>query len=83
MHTINEHSPLYGETIESLMQRRASIVISLNGLDETVMQVIHARHTYTTQDILWNHQFTDILYDTAEDHPYIDYSYFHEVIPLE
>ncbi len=83
MHTIDEHSPLYGETIESLMQRQASIVISLNGLDETVMQIIHARHTYAAQDILWNHRFTDIFHDTVDGHRYIDYSHFHEAVPLE
>lgn len=83
MHTIDEQSPLYGETLESLMQKQASIVISLNGLDETVMQVIYARHTYAAQDIFWNHQFTDIFYNTAAGHRYIDYSHFHEVVPLE
>lgn len=83
MHPIDEYSPLNGATAESLLQVRTSIVISLSGLDETVAQVIHARHIYTAHDILWNNRFVDIFYDTADGHRYIDYQHFHSAVPLE
>jgi inward rectifier potassium channel len=82
MHAVDQHSPLYGATPEDLMQARTSIVVTLSGIDQTVAQMIHARHNYAAQDILWNNRFVDIFYDTSDGHRYIDYAYFHEVIPL-
>ena len=83
VHPIDEDSPLYGISAESLIQTNASIVISLSGIDETVSQVVHARHTYAASEIVWNSQFVDIIRHTADGHRYIDYNYFHEVLPLE
>lgn len=61
---------------------QASLVVSLSGVDETVSQAIHTRHTYSAQDILWNYQLVDILQETADGHRYIDYNQFHDVVPL-
>lgn len=83
MHPIDENSPLYGADAESLQQVKATLIVSLSGLDATISQVIHARHSYAAHEVLWNHRFVDIFYDTAEGHRYIDYRYFHEVTPLE
>ena len=82
-HLIDEASPLYGITPESLIESNATIVIALSGIDETVAQVVHARHTYAASDIVWNSQFVDIIRHTANGHRYIDYNYFHEILPLE
>jgi inward rectifier potassium channel len=65
------------------MEAKTTIVISLSGLDETVVQTIHSRHTYAAQDLLWNMQFVDLFYDTADGHRYIDYKYFHDVVAIE
>jgi inward rectifier potassium channel len=82
LHTIDEYSPLYGATPESLAQMKAALVASLTGVDETISQAVHARHTYIAQDILWNHRFVDIFHETADGHRYIDYTQFHDVVPL-
>lgn len=83
MHAIDEGSPLYGETADSLSRMQATIVISLSGIDETVAQTIHARHSYSPLDIVWNRRFVDIFSNTADGHRYIDYTHFHHVQPLE
>ncbi len=83
MHPITEDSPLYGMTNESLEKSRAMIVVSLSGIDETVMQVIHARHTYGVQDILWNNRFRDIFHETSDGQRYLDYQHFHHADPLD
>jgi inward rectifier potassium channel len=82
LHAIDEYSPLYGATPESLIQMQASLVVSLTGVDETVSQAIHARHTYIAQDILWNYRLVDIFHETADGHRYINYNHFHDVVPL-
>ncbi|MDF5730591.1 MAG: ion channel [Rhizonema sp. PD38] len=83
IHPINESSPLYGMTPESLIATKTTIEISLSGVDETVVQLINARHTYSAQQILWNTRFVDIFHRTVDGHRYIDYNYFHNVEPLE
>ncbi|MBD2449799.1 ATP-sensitive inward rectifier potassium channel 10 [Nostoc sp. FACHB-152] len=83
MHIIDESSPLYGMTPESLNQTNSLLMISLTGIDETVSQVVHARHSYSANDILWNNRFVDILHHAGNGHRYIDYKHFHDVVPLE
>ncbi|MDF5737467.1 MAG: ion channel [Nostoc sp.] len=83
MHVIDEFSPLYGMTPESLIQTNTILIISLSGLDETVAQVVHARHTYGAHEILWNNQFVDIFHQTPDGNRYIDYNRFHDVFPLD
>ena len=82
MHPIDEDSPLYGATAESLARTRAMIMVSLSGVDETVSQSLHAPHTYSANDILWSHRFADIIHQTSEGHQYIDYTYFHHAFPI-
>ncbi|MEA5504244.1 ion channel [Halotia wernerae UHCC 0503] len=83
MHVIDQSSPLYGMTPESLTQTNALLIISVSGIDETVSQVVHARHTYGANDILWNSRFVDIIHNTPDGHRYIDYNYFHDIQPID
>ncbi len=83
MHTIDAESPLHGATSDSLQQMRSTILVSLSGLDETILQPIHARYVYAVQNILWNHRFIDMLYDTSDGHRYLDYRYFNATEPIK
>jgi inward rectifier potassium channel len=83
MHPIDEASPFYGETAESLAESDTQLLIILTGIDETFSQTIHARYTYFTQDILWSRRFVDILHKTTNGRYVIDYGSFHDVIPLD
>ncbi len=82
MHIIDESSPLYGMTSELLSQTHGLLVISMSGIDETVAQVVHARHNYSANEILWNYKFVDIIYHTPDGHRYFDYTHFHDVLPV-
>ena len=79
MHPIDELSPLWGETAESLAQCDAAILVILTGLDETFSSTIHARYVYKVSDLLWSVRFKDILNQTQDGSYYIDYQYFHDV----
>ncbi len=83
MHPIDENSPLYGTTAEMLGRAETSLVVSLTGIDETVAQTIYARHTYVARDILWNKRFVDIVSRTEDGDRSIDYTYFHDVMPVK
>ncbi|NJK41015.1 MAG: ATP-sensitive inward rectifier potassium channel 10 [Acaryochloridaceae cyanobacterium SU_2_1] len=81
MHPIDQDSPLYGATLDSLEQTKANLIVSLTGIDDTVAQALHARYTYGPRDILWNHKFIDVFHRTPDGHRYIDYTHFHDVTP--
>lgn len=82
MHQIDESSPLYGETLESMTEAETDIVVTLIGFDETVAQTLHARHYYLTDEILWNMRFVDIFSTKSDGRRVIDYSRFHDVTPV-
>jgi inward rectifier potassium channel len=83
IHPIDAESPLQGQTAESLAQLKAQIVVSLSGIDETVTQAVHARHLYQVHEILWNYQLVDIIHETKCGEHYIDFTHFHDVVPVE
>jgi inward rectifier potassium channel len=83
MHPIDEDSPFYGQTPESLAKMKAQLIVSLSGTDETVAYTIHARHIFAHSDILWAHRFTDIVYKSPNGDRYLDYTNFHQALPLE
>ena len=83
MHQIDESSPLWGATAESLAQTKAMLVVSLSGIDETVAQPIHAPYSYAATDILWGHRFSEIIHQTPEGHHFIDFTHFNDTKPLE
>jgi inward rectifier potassium channel len=82
MHQIDENSPLHGLSPESLINSKTQILISLSGMDETVSQNVHSRHTYGVHDIILNHRLSDIIHFAADGDRYIDFSRFHHVEPL-
>ncbi len=80
IHPITETSPLHGATPEALAAVDAEVIVSLLGFDEHFSQTVHARHRYRPADIAWNARFADILF--ADGRRRIDYTRFHEVVPL-
>ncbi len=83
IHPIDEFSPLYGVTPESLIEDETTVLITLTGIDEAVGQNIYAHYTFGSQDILWDMRFVDILVWKPNGDRYIDYSHFHDVKPLQ
>jgi inward rectifier potassium channel len=83
MHIIDESSPLFGMTSESLIKTQSLLMVSVSGIDETVAQVVHARHSYAANEILWNSRFVDIMHRTPDGHRYVDYNNFHDVLPVD
>jgi inward rectifier potassium channel len=79
MHRLDEQSPLFGATAETLRAEGAEIIVVLSGVDETFAQRIHTRHSYSADQILWDRQFVDILSVTPDGQRSIDYRRFHDV----
>jgi inward rectifier potassium channel len=79
MHPIDEASPLFGATRESLLGVQAEIIVLMSGVDETLAERVHARHSYLPTEIVWGGRFADVLSTTADGRRAIDYQRFHDV----
>jgi inward rectifier potassium channel len=79
MHSIDPNSPLYGLTSRDLAQRHANISVLIGGVDETVAYTITARHVYTTEEIMFNYRFEDIIHNSENGDRFFDYGRFHQV----
>jgi len=79
MHRIDETSPLFGQTTQSLQESRSEIVVILKGMDETFAQTIHARASYTPEEIVWGARLVDIFSRNPDGRPVIDYTRFHDI----
>jgi inward rectifier potassium channel len=82
LHKIDETSPLFGETYESLAAGDAEIVVSLTGLDESFGQTIHARYSYIPDEIVMHAQFEDIIEMRPDQGLGIRYDKFHNVLDI-
>jgi inward rectifier potassium channel len=81
LHVINSDSPLYGATAASLEAQNAELVVTGTGLDETMAQPVHARTSYLSNEILWDHRFVDMIGYTEDGRRAIDYRRFHDTEP--
>lgn len=61
VHPIDESSPLRDWTAEDLVECDAEFLILLNGFEETFSQTVHARSSYTADEVVWGAKFTSMF----------------------
>jgi len=79
IHPIVPSSPLYGMTPESLAEVQGALIVSLTGIEEGFSQTVHARYSWTAQNILFNHRFVDIVHPQQDGSVIIDDAKLDEV----
>lgn len=79
LHPIDAESPLFGLNSQSLRDRNPEILVSLTGFDDIFSQTIHARFSYTEEDIAWGGQFKDIVNRDEAGRVRIDLDAIHEI----
>jgi inward rectifier potassium channel len=82
MHPIDAASPLENATAASLARESIEIIVTVTGLDETLLQPVHARTSYLAHEVRWDHRFADLFIETLDGRLAIDYRRFHEVEPI-
>jgi inward rectifier potassium channel len=82
LHVIDEESPLHGLTPESVSAGEMRFIVTVTGLDATFATTIHARHIYQAGDVVWNARFADVLSNRADGQLQLDFTKFHDVVPL-
>lgn len=81
MHKIDESSPLFGQTQSDLIDAEARINVAISGLDETLNDIVHARHDYEPEQVVFGCRFVDILFEESDSVWGVDFRKFHDVKP--
>jgi inward rectifier potassium channel len=50
------------------------------GLDESLSQTVHARHSYIPEEIAWGARFVDVISRLPDGRRQVDLTHFHEVV---
>jgi inward rectifier potassium channel len=82
MHRIDETSPLFGLDRDALFDMEAEIIVMLSGTDETLADVIYARHSYTPEEILSERRFVDVISVADNGRRMVDLTRFHDTEPF-
>jgi inward rectifier potassium channel len=83
LHVIDEKSPLWGCTPESLASSDTAVTIVFSGHHEGFQQPVHARHTYGADQLAWDHRFADMIERDVNGSVVIDYARFDEILPMQ
>ena len=81
MHSIDETSPLYGQTPDTLIESQVELIALVSGTDETLSETIFARQAYAPRNILWNRRFADVLSVTERGQRIVNLHRFHDTEP--
>jgi inward rectifier potassium channel len=81
VHPIGPGSPLHGLGPDRLAAGTATLIVSLTGLDEHLGQLVHARHVYAADELLFGQRFVDVIEVLPDGSRLIDYRRFHDVVP--
>lgn len=79
VHAITETSPLYGLAREDLAGGFAELLVLVTAMDETFSQTVHARTSYTFEEIEFDARFASVLQLADDGVVEIDLRRFHDV----
>lgn len=80
IHRLDEKSPLYGLTVDNATERVVGIIVSFTGVDDTMLQSVHARQMYSTDDLRFNARFVDMIDNSVPGTLIIDHAQMDELV---
>lgn len=66
VHPIVDESPMFGLTQKDLEEIDAEFILLFKAFDETYAQSVHARHSYSSDQIVWGAKF-ELMYHRADN----------------
>ncbi len=82
-HVIDEHSPLYGATPQTLEAARVVLIASVVGIDPVIPAAVQTQQDYSWRDIRFGERFVEIYTDNGEGKLTVDYGRLHETEPVD
>ena len=81
-HLIDEESPLFAETAESLAAGDAFFLASTVSIETVMAASVQSQQGYAFSDIRWDERFVDIYSEDAKGRYQVDYGRLHETEPV-
>ena len=81
-HTIDEQSPLHGETRATLRECDAFFLAAVTSYEEVMAASVHSQQDYSYDDIRWGERFVDIYEELEGGKLQVDYGRIHETEPV-
>src|SRR3989475_3224117 len=82
-HTIDETSPLFGATLESLEPSRALFIVSVVAIDPVIAAAVQTQKDYSWRDIQFGHRFVEIYTEHGGGRLTVDYGRLHDTEQVE
>ncbi len=82
-HTIDETSPLFGATPESLESSRVLFIVSVVGIDPVIAAAVQTQKDYSWRDVRFGERFIEIYTEHGGGRLTVDYGRLHDTEPVE
>jgi len=82
-HTVDDESPLFGATIESLAANRALFIVSVVGIDPVLAASVQTQKDYSWRDVRFGERFVEIYTEHGGGRLTVDYGRLHETEAAE
>jgi inward rectifier potassium channel len=73
VHNIDRDSPLYGKSLQKLIDNQLEVLVLIKGFDDTYTQVIHSKRSYSSSDLVNGARFKT-MYRNNESMTILDLS---------
>lgn len=80
-HVIDEQSPLYGATPQSLAAAHVVVIASVVGIDPVIPASVQTQQDYTWRDIRFGERFVEIYTNHGDGRLTVDYGRLHDTEP--
>ena len=64
IHNIDEDSPLYGKSLQKLIDNKLEVLVLIKGFDDTYSQTIHNKRSYSCSDLIDGARFVSMYKNT-------------------
>ena len=81
-HTIDEKSPLFGATPDSLEASRVLFLVSVIGIDPVIAAPVQMQKDYSWHDVRFGERFVDIYTELEPGRLSVDYGRLHDTEPV-
>jgi inward rectifier potassium channel len=82
-HTIDETSPLFKATPESLESSRVLFIVSVVGIDPVIAAAVQTQKDYSWSDVQFGHRFVEIYTEHGGGRLTVDYGRLHDTEQLD
>jgi inward rectifier potassium channel len=80
-HVIDDQSPLYGATPESLERARAVFIASVVGIDPVIPAAVQTQQDYNWRDVRFGHRFVEMYTEHGDGKLTVDFGRLHDTEP--